>query len=176
MSSSIYNLFEGAWPVLEQTSTPYTDQVFKDIQISNNGGVISTNLGHLTLGLFYIHSSLLEPHGTQRPLESSHVDRLVKDFNERGIFKAEHPGVVIGLGEGWNHMKHQKALPYMISPTSPHLSNLSLTSNGPIGQVIRGDHRTAAIKKYAEERNEPEESYWLYRVLVPGIFFILFEV
>jgi hypothetical protein len=33
MSSSTYNLFEGAWPVLKQASTPYTDQVFKDIQI-----------------------------------------------------------------------------------------------------------------------------------------------
>ena len=152
MSSSTYNLFEGAWPVLKQAFTLYTDQVFKD-----NGGVISINLGHLTLGLFYIH------------------DRLVKDFNERGIFKEEHPGVVIGIGEGWDHMKHQKALPYMISPTSPHLSNLSLTSNSPISQVICGDHRTAAIKRYAEKRNEPEESYWLYRVLIPGIFFIVLE-
>ena len=155
--------------MLEQAATPYTDQVFNDLQIASNGGVISTNLGHLSLGLFYIHTSLLQPHGTQRPIESGHVDKLIKDFQERGIFREEHPGVVIGIGEGWNTMKHHQALPYMITPTCPHLSKLSLTSNGPIGEIIRGDPRTEAIKKYAKERNEAEESYWLYQVLIPGI-------
>jgi hypothetical protein len=56
----------------------------------------------------------------------------------------------------------------MISPTCSHLSKLSKLPTGPIAQIIRGGHRTEAIKKFAEESRKPNESYWFYTVLIPG--------
>ena len=47
-----------------------------------------STIEHLTLGQFYIHTSLLEPHTTQRELDEQLVESLCKDF-------------VIGNGDGW---------------------------------------------------------------------------
>jgi hypothetical protein len=53
----------------------------------------------------------------------------------------------------------------------PHLSLLSTTPNGPIAEVIRGGYKTEAEagKTYAIKCNQPEENYWYYTVLIPGM-------
>ena len=173
MSSFPATVFEGQWPVLEKI-TPYTDEVFEAIQNANNASVLSFNQGHFTLGDFYIHTSLLKPHKTQRALDNNHVEKLVRDFQDTGVFRVDYPGVVVGIGEGWQWMKHNSPIPYKITPTSPHLTELSGEAPEFIGEVIRGDHRTEAIKRYAEANNKPEESYWLYKVLIPGMLLIGF--
>ena len=65
---------------------PLSDEVYRVIKDANNGAIIINILGHLTLSQFYIHTSLLEPHTTQRELDEQHVESLCKDFTERGIF------------------------------------------------------------------------------------------
>ena len=169
MSLTKYNLLKDSWPVLDQ-ALPLSDEVYSIIKDANNGAIINNFLGHLTLGQFYIHTSLLESHTTQRELEEKHVGSLCKDFTERGIFRSQFVGVVIGNGDGWNMMKNNGPTPFMINLTSPHLSRLSKYSGGPIAQVIRGGHRTEAIKKYAKKQNQPEENYWLYTVLILGMY------
>ena len=42
----------------------------------------------------------MESHYLQRPINTEHVQRLVKDFEVQGILRTENPGVVIGVGEG----------------------------------------------------------------------------
>ena len=37
-----------------------------------------------------------------------------------------------------------------------------------IGQVIRGGHRTKAIKLYSDKEDKLEENFWLYTVFIPG--------
>ena len=161
-------MFDGQWPILNMP-TPYTDQVYKAIQADRTGNAITIHNNYLSLGTYFLHTSLLELHPTQRKPDLNHVNSLKEDFKKMGIDRLGHPGVVIGLGNGWNIMKNTTAYTYMISPSCPHLSQLSGGENGKIGQVIRGGHRTEAVKKYAEEMGEPEAGYWAYNVLIPGI-------
>jgi hypothetical protein len=91
-----------------------------------------------------------------------------------GIHRAEHPGVVIGLGEGWWWMKKTIPRNIYISTSSPHLDLLTATLGGPIAQVIRGNHRSQAIKRYSNRKICPGENFWYYEVLVPGISYILY--
>jgi hypothetical protein len=166
--TSTHLMLEGDWPVLEQ-ATPFSDMIFEAIKTAANGAAINPYLGYFSLGNFYIHTSLLNPHPTQRSINKGHVQLLKEEFKNKGIFRVENSGVVIGLGEGWNQMKNNGPVPFMINPTCPHLSHLSTTPNGPIAEVIRGGHRTEAVKTYATESNQPEESYWYYTVLIPGM-------
>ena len=45
----------------------------------------------------------------------------------------------------------------------------------PIAHIIHGGHRTAAIRAYSTDPNngDPEQNFWLYNVLAPGLFFLL---
>ena len=177
MSLPTFNTLGDSWPISGMTrATPLSDQVFQAISAASNGAVITDQLGHFSLGSFYIHTSLLEPHLTQRPLDMGHVKVLMEDFQKHGLLRSEEAGVVIGLGQGWQEMKHNNSLPFMIDPSFPHLSKLSLSpcSGQPIAQVIRGGHRTRAVKQFSESLNQPEENYWLYTVLIPGKFIFKF--
>ena len=134
---------------------------------------LSSYSGYFSLGFFYIHTSLLEPHPTQRPLSPSHVQALKEDFGKRGIFRTDNPGVVIGLGQGWNSLRNTGPEVYTINQSCPHLHLLSRSDSGPIGQIIRGNHRTEAVHHHAQTTFQPGESYWYYNVLVPGLFIFL---
>ena len=115
---------------------------------------------------------VVEPHPTQRPIASKHIDSLLQEFKDRGVLRSEYPGVVIGLGAGWMNMKNTGNNPYKITKNNEFLYHLSINNNvSPIAQVIRGNHHTEAIKTYAADEKKPEESYWLYKVLIPCTFF-----
>ena len=164
-------LLDGEWPTLGQTA-PIPQHIIQLIKDEAIGTSLTNFNSYLSLGYFYIHTSLLEAHPLQRPIDHSHVQRLKADFEERGILRTECPGVVIGLGEGWNELRNTtpNTLSYKISPSCPHLNRLALSSGGKIGQVIRGGHRTAAVALFAETPETFHESYWYYNVLVPGLF------
>jgi hypothetical protein len=167
MSSDAYTLLDGEWPILEQ-APPIPDHIMQKFSSNCSGLAITSNLAYFSLGLFYIDVDLVEPHPTQRQINLKHVGDLVNDFETGGISRLENPGVVIGLGLGWNLMKNYTPDKYKITTTCTHLSHLSSTSGGPIGQVIRGGHRTEAIRQFSKLPENSEERYWLYEVLVPG--------
>jgi hypothetical protein len=102
------------------------------------------------------------------------------DFQNIGILYGDHPGVVIGLGDGWYKMKKTDSEHTLISPSSPHLDFLRATPGGPIGHIIRGGHRTAAMKQLSKKLKRPYQNFWYYNVLVPGInifsFLILMQL
>jgi len=173
MSSSSFKLLDGEWPILGQAPA-VPASVLDEITSKSLGDGITGNLGYLSLGLFYIDVDLVEPHCSQRGVSSDHVRKLAEDFNDRGIFRAENSGVVIGLGDGWMQMKNPGPHTIKIATDSKYLHHLSLAPGGPIAQVIRGGHRTAAIKRHAASLDDPTEAYWLYTVLVPGEFLSLF--
>jgi len=168
-SSTSFKLLDGEWPILSPAvAVPPT--VMEAIVSDGLGSAITSYLGYLSLGQFYIDAELVEPHCSQRPVSTSHVNVLVDDFEKRGIFRSENSGVVIGLGEGWMEMKNNGPDIYKITKNSVHLPLLSLCPGGPIAQVIRGGHRTAAVQKYAATSDNLHEAYWLFTVLVPCEF------
>ena len=119
---------------------------------------LTEDLGHFTLGEYYIDAELLEPHPTQRPIAPSHITSLIQEFTNRGVLQSEYPGVVIGLGEGWMKMKNTGKNPYKITKDNEFLYHLSINNKiSPIAQIIWGSHRTEAIKKYAADQEKPEE-------------------
>jgi hypothetical protein len=123
----------------------------------------------LSLGNFYINAELVEQHPCQRPISSSHVTKLRNEFETKGIFREENPAVVVGLGEGWMHMKNNGPFHYKITKSSSFLQHLSASSKGPIAQVLRGGHRTKVVLDYSEA-NKSDEGYWFYQVFLPGKF------
>lgn len=159
---------------LFDTSIPIPSHVWSQILSNASGSAITNHLRYLSLGSFLIHTNLLVSHPTQRMVDRDHVLQLRKSFEDSAIERIENPGVVIGLGEGWLRMKYTGPDNYMISMSSPHLDILSTTPNGPIGQIIRGGHRTAAIKDYAKRNPGRFENFWCYQVLVPGVCSIFF--
>ena len=174
MSFESFPALSGEWPVLGPV-TAIPDSIIQQISSGTGGLAITSNLGYLSLGLFFIDVGLIEPHPTQRQIDSRHVDTLMESFESRGIMRLENPGVIIGLGLGWSMMKNSTPIKYKIGSASPHLHRLSLTSNGPIGQVIRGGHRTEAIRRFSQQPEKSGEAYWLYEVLVPGKLFGTFN-
>ena len=171
-----YKLLDGIWPVLEDFP-PVPSHVLNRIKTDANGAAISTHIQYLSLGLFLIDTDLLQPHATQRPLDQSHVKQLQQDFENFGIHHMDHPGVVIGLGNGWLQMRNRGPHCYRISGNSPHLHLLATEQGGPIAQVIRGGHRTSAIQNYSlyPDKTNAHQNFWLYNVLAPGQFcFICF--
>ena len=163
-----YTLLEGPWPLL-QKANPVPEIILDKVLQDANGNAITNHIGYFSLGFFYIDSRLLVPHSTQRPLNNNHVNKLYDDFCHMGIFRTQFPGVVIGLGEGWNHMHNTGAKPYKISISSPHLHHLSKSPNGPIAEIIRGNHRTEAIRRYSHHTPNFHENFWYYNVLLPGM-------
>jgi hypothetical protein len=175
MSPASYRMLDGDWPVLQQANkVPLA--VYDLIKAEGNGSAITSNLGFFLLGKFYIDTALLVPHSTQRAINTEHADELVKSFQTVGPFRTESPGVVIGLGDGWYQMKNSGPTPYMISRSCPHLHYLCKEPNGAIGEIIRGNHRTEAIKRYSLQSDNPQthENYWYYEVLVPSKPFLLY--
>ena len=96
------------------------------------------------------------------------MQNLKKTFIHNGAIRVENPGVVIGLGEGWTHMKTNGQQMWKISKKDPYPDHLALVPGRPIGQVIRGGHHTEAVKLMAAELEKEEEAYWCYHVLLPG--------
>lgn len=171
MASVTYTLLDGEWPILNQ-ATPVPASVIEAISSDTTGFAMTSNLGHLSVGYFFIDVDLVEQHSSQRPILSNHADILKEDFEKKGVFRTESPGVVIGLGEGWNYMKNIGPNPFRITKSSPHLHHLSLSPNGPIAQVISGGHHTEAIKHFSTLSGQPDENYWFYNVLLPGKYYI----
>ena len=160
-----YTLIDDAEYSFEEASS-LPKAVFANTCTFNSGDGISRNLGHYTIGNFYIDCDLLEPHSCQRPIDKNHAELLHDQFTNQGILRDQNPGVVIGNGPGWMKIKTSHA--YKITSQCSFLSELRLSPGGPIGQVIRGGHRTKAIKLYSDKKQEPEENFWLYTVFIPG--------
>ena len=97
---------------------------------------------------------------------------LKGDFERNGIDRADHEGVVIGIGNGWDWMKHNDPTPYRITEAFSYLDKLRSTEScdGCIGHIICGGHRKEAIWRYAEIPGNENEGYWQYKVLCPGKF------
>lgn len=173
LSPASYKLLDGVWPVLDnfpQVPSHVIDRITSDA----SGTAITNNLQYLSIGLFLIDTDLLKPHLTQRPVDQDHVVELKDSFQSNGILRTESPGVVIGLGEGWLQMRNSSPQLYRITKTSPHLNLLAAQPGGPIAHVIRGGHRTEAIRSFAmhPDNGIPEENFWYYNVLAPGLFFL----
>lgn len=164
-----YRLLEGDWPILD-TVAPVQSIILDKIKSDANGYSITTHMNFLSLGCFFIDTDLLEPHPTQRPINQAHVTALLEDFEKMGVLRVESPGVVIGLGNGWLDMKNSGPHAYRITTSCDHLNQLSTTQGGPIGQIIRGGHRTAAIKQFSKSLNADQisQNFWYYHVLIPG--------
>jgi hypothetical protein len=166
-----YRWLDGEWPMFDQAPQipPY---IWEQIHSDACGSAISSHIQYLSLGFFLINTGLLEPHPIQRKIDQNHVKQMRNEFDSKGIHRMDYPGVVIGLGKGWLSMNHRGPQNYLISPTSPHLHHLSKTHGGPIAQIIRGGHRTAAIRNYSQDPTNLNmaENFWYYRVLVPGQF------
>ena len=168
-----YRMLEGDWPVLQQAN-PVSVNIMDRIKSEASGSAITSHIGYISLGCFFIHTDLLEPHPTQRPISQPHVQKLRDDFARMGVLRMEHVGVVIGLGNGWGQMKNQTPNHYMISTSCPHLPRLANTHGGPIAQIIRGNHRTAAIRNFSKSpQSDPSQNYWFYQVLLPSMFSII---
>ena len=110
--------------------------MFDSITASGSGQGTSLS-PYLSLGTFYINTTLVEQHPTQRPVVADHVEELMGKFRTVGVNREDSPGVVIGIGEGWQMMRNSGPLPYMITPSCLHLHHLSVNGRDkPIGQVI----------------------------------------
>ena len=96
-------------------------------------------------------------HPLQRKINNAHVQKLLDQFQYQGVLRIENPGVVIGNGSGWYNMKKLGPKHIFIKPTSPHLNALNLAPDGPIGQIIRGGHRTAVA---FEQKENIGQDYW----------------
>lgn len=173
MTGLTYDPLAGDWPVLGHAEK-VSPMIMDKIKDAGTGMAISTNLEYLSLGYFLIDTDLLCPHPTQRVVSQEHVKSLVNDFETFGVQLVEHPGVVIGLGDGWYDMKKMKPKMVRISASSPHLDRLCNPeiSDKFIGQVIRGGHRTAAIRSYTNQKNLFHLRLWYYHVLIPCTVFL----
>jgi hypothetical protein len=165
-----FHMLEGAWPMAHWFST-FTVNTGKLNAIRKmSGGIdLTSEKGYLSLGQFYIHTSLLELHPVQRLPTTANIDVLEEKFRNEGIRRTENVGVIIGLGEGWNQLNKTTREPIYISHTSPHINRLSKPGTNIIGQVIRGGHRTLAIRKFSKAIDHPEQNFWLYEVYIPGM-------
>ena len=166
-STSSVPVLAGEWPMLQEAST-IPEPIMEAIAGDKTSLTLTNNLGFLSLGHFFIDIDLIQPHPFQRQIIPDHARQLKEDFETQGVLRAEHPGVVISLGEGWNLMKNNGPIIYRIRKSSSFLNHLSLTAGGPIAEVIRGGHRTEAIRQFASIPEQSEENYWLYKVLLPS--------
>jgi hypothetical protein len=100
-----------------------------------------------------------------------HINSLKDGFENRGIQRTESARVVIGISKGWLNMNNSSPISYRItSSSSPHHHHLGDSSDGPIAKVIRGGHRTEAIRQFSALPGNSNENYWYYNVLIPGKF------
>lgn len=161
---SQYTLLDSTHGLVPAMAVP--QNIIQYIVSEMTGKALSDYLQFFNLGGFYIDADLLEQHGTQRELDLVYVDKLRDEFENGIMQRSENAGVVIGLGEGWKELKNVGGKAYRITKDCPLLSQLSV--GGKIGQVIRGGHRTGAVRQMDES-----EQYWYYQVLLPSKCFIL---
>jgi hypothetical protein len=152
--------------------------ILDNMKAAGTGDNLSLNQPFFSLGNFMIHTSLLESHPTQRPLDTNHVKTLIGNFESQGVLRMDHKGVVIGCGDGWLEMRNPTPQTFMITPTTSGLETLFKHKEdgtlGPIAQIIRGNHRTAAIKKFATHDGMETQDFWCYEVLSPGSCLFIF--
>lgn len=74
--------------------------VMDKIKNKGTGMAFTTKLGYLYFGYFLIDTEILGLHPTQKIMSQKHVKLIVGDFERLGVHLVEHPGVVIGLGDG----------------------------------------------------------------------------
>jgi hypothetical protein len=173
MTSYIHLSSEASFASLGPAS-PVPDNIFQAVSSDRTHSGLTTYLPYFSLGDFMVDVDLLEPHPTQRKIDSLHLDTLLKSFENTGAQRVENYGVAIGLGEGWNNLKKLEGKLLRITSATPNLENLRITPGGPIAQVIRGGHRTAAIKHFSTLPDMSDEGYWCYTILIPSkSFFIL---
>lgn len=165
------SMLTGDWPVKGLVEANSYPRILEEIRQEANGSAITKHNAYFSLGLFYIDTPLLVQHAVQRPTTIGNVENLVVKLETEGIRREENPGAIIGLGEGWYNMKKNMPGRMLIHTTSPHLHHLQKTTGGPIGEVIRGGHRTAAIRNISAKNKNPGMNYWIYEVLVPGMCF-----
>jgi len=164
-----YIMLEGDWPILDTAEEPSTATMDR-IRKAGTGSSITTNLSYLSLGYFFIQTSLLESHATQRDIDWLHVKKLTAAFVANGVHRKEHPGVVIGIGNGWYNMRKNIPRDVLITASSPHRNLLAEKPGGAIGQIICGNHCSAAVKALSQTSKEYDsQDFWYYNVLVPGI-------
>jgi hypothetical protein len=163
---SLQNL-EGTWPVLAKAPA-VPDWLINKAKEAAGSSFMDTYSAFIRLGTFVIDCNLLEAHETQRTLNNSHVEELVKSFETKGIFREQHQGVIIGCGSGWHHMLNLGKMAVRIDKSSPHLDMLRLEPNKPIGWIVRGYHRAAAVQQYSAKYSA-EEGFWSYTVLHPSM-------
>ena len=123
-TSLSYTLIDDAEYSFEEASS-LPKAVFANTCTFNSGDGISRNLGHYTIGNFYIDCDLLEPHPCQRPIDKNHAELLHERFAKQGILCDQNPGVVIGNGLGWMKIKTSHA--YKITSKCSFLSELCLS-------------------------------------------------
>jgi hypothetical protein len=170
MSGTSYTLLDSEWPAFD-VATHVPAHIIETISSTSTGLGLSTNLGYFSIGHFFIDVDLVQQHSTQRPISLDHINSLKDGFENRGIQRTESAGVVIGIGKGWLDMKNSSPINYRItSSSSPHHHHLGLSSDGPIAEVIRGGHRTEAIRQFSALPGNSNENYWYYNVLIPGKF------
>jgi hypothetical protein len=169
MSSTPYTLLDAQTPISELIQAkPIPQAVFDTVSSEMTGYALSQHLQNFSLGLFFIDTDLVEQHPSQREVLSSYVDKLVEDFEQSQILRMEQYGVAIGLGEGWEGLKNNSGVTYRITSSSPCVDTLRGSDGGAIAQVIRGGHRTEAVRRLSQKPDMSEENYWCYLVLLPG--------
>jgi hypothetical protein len=166
MGSIAFEPLAGDWPVLDHAVVD--TKIIERILDEGSGQAIDNNSQYLSLGYFFIHTELLTPHKVQRQVDQEQVRRLIDQFNAVGVHRTNNAGVVIGLGPGWFDMLRTKGKHVMIDSSSPHLGKLANSENGPIGEIICGGHRTAAIKAFNQRNNLINQNFWLYNVFIPS--------
>jgi hypothetical protein len=159
--SIAYEPFSGDWPVFNQVDVSV--RILEKIKTEANGSALSSNIDFLTLGYYYIDTTV----STQRQIDQNHVMELGLAFENKGILREEkkHAGVMIGLGNGWYQMKKDNPKNIMISTTSPHLPLLSDRPNGPIAEIIHGNHCCAAIKRLSHTVPAYKDQNFWYKFL-----------
>ena len=138
-STSSFQVLYGKWPTPQETNA-ILDLIIKAIATDKTSLSLTNNIGYLTLGYFFINVDLIHPHLSQRQIISDHARKLKEDFETQGILRYEHPGVVIGLEEGWKLRKNNRTVLNQITKTLSFLDHLSQTAGGPISKVIQGGH------------------------------------
>ena len=66
-----------------------SEEVMTRVIKASTGLGLTQDLGHFTLGYYYIDAELLEPHPTQRPIDPSHITSLLKEFTEHNLLHLE---------------------------------------------------------------------------------------
>ena len=120
MSSVNYTLLEGSLPVagLVEANT-VSAEVNQKVLDGRTGTTLTELIHYYSLGKIFIDAELLEQHPVQRDRNLKHIEELVGEYENTGICRNDHSGVIIGLGDGWKQLKNTGEVVYRISKDSP---------------------------------------------------------